>query len=79
MACQPYTEHVFKNVNEELTMNKSKLAIALSACALTFSLSFVADACTRAAYQNGDASIVVRTMDWWGHDDAVVKGHGKGI
>ncbi len=59
-------------------MKKSVLSLALVA---TLSAGYVADvtACTSAIYNNGDASLSVRTMDWFGHDDAVVVGTGKGI
>ena len=52
-------------------MKKSVLSLALVA---TLSAGYVADvtACTSAIYNNGDASLSVRTMDWFGHDDAVV-------
>ncbi len=39
----------------------------------------IALACTTAVYNNGDAAISVRTMDWFGHDDARVVGDGAGI
>ncbi|MGR5285891.1 linear amide C-N hydrolase [Vibrio maritimus] len=59
-------------------MNKSVLSLALIA---TLSAGYVADtiACTSAIYNNGEASLTVRTMDWFGHDDATVVGAGKGI
>ena len=36
-------------------------------------------ACTWAAYHNGKASVVARTMDWFYDDNMVAKGHGRGI
>lgn len=36
-------------------------------------------ACSWAAYTAGTASIVARTMDWYSDDNAVVRGHGRGV
>lgn len=59
-------------------MKKIALTLAVTA---TLSAGIVAtsQACTSAIYNHGDASLSVRTMDWFGHDDAVVIGSGKGI
>ena len=59
-------------------MKKSILAMAIAASA-TVGVYQVADACTTLVYNNGDAAISVRTMDWFGHDDAKVVGDGAGI
>ncbi len=53
----------------------SSLAIA----ALSLSATGIAVACTTAVYNNGNAALSVRTMDWFGHDDARVVGDGAGI
>ncbi|MGF1777494.1 linear amide C-N hydrolase [Vibrio nomapromontoriensis] len=59
-------------------MKKIALTLAVTA---TLSAGIVAtsQACTSAIYNHGDASLSVRTMDWFGHDDAVVVGTGSGI
>lgn len=36
-------------------------------------------ACSWAAYSNGSAAVVARTMDWYHNDSAVVKGHGRNV
>lgn len=59
-------------------MNKSILTLAVAAT-LSAGVVNVANACTSAIYNNGDASLTMRTMDWFGHDDAVVVGAGQGI
>ena len=56
-------------------MKKSLLVIAIAATAAIG----IAQACTTAVYNNGDAHLTVRTMDWFGHDDAVVVGTGAGM
>ena len=57
-----------------------KLAIAAAVAAtITGSIAGVANACTTVVYNNGDAAISMRTMDWFGHDDARVVGDGVGI
>lgn len=59
-------------------MKKSVLSLAV---VVTLSIGYIANsvACTSAIYNNGEASLSVRTMDWFGHDDAIVVGAGKGI
>lgn len=59
-------------------MKKSIIALT-AAAALSGSIAGIANACTTAVYNNGDASLSVRTMDWFGHDDARVMGNGTGI
>ena len=59
-------------------MTRSNLALAALA-AISCSTVGIALACTTAVYNNGDAAISVRTMDWFGHDDAKVVGDGVGI
>lgn len=59
-------------------MKKTLLAIAAAAL-LSGSIASVATACTTAVYNNEDVSISMRTMDWFGHDDAKVVGDGVGI
>ena len=57
-----------------------KLAIAAGvAAAISGSIVGVANACTTLVYNNGDAAISMRTMDWFGHDDARVVGDGAGM
>ena len=51
-------------------------AIVTMFLAVTAGPSF---ACSWAAYTEGSASVVARTMDWYFDDDAVVKGHGRGV
>lgn len=36
-------------------------------------------ACSWAAFANGTAAVVGRTMDWYSSDGAVVKGHGRNV
>lgn len=52
---------------------------SIAIAALSLSATGVAVACTTAVYNNGDAALSVRTMDWFGHDDAIVVGEGRGI
>ncbi|MDL2263595.1 linear amide C-N hydrolase [Synergistaceae bacterium OttesenSCG-928-I11] len=52
------------------------LAIVTIFLAVTAGPSF---ACSWAAYTEGSASVVARTMDWYFDDNVVVKGHGRGI
>ena len=59
-------------------MTRSKFALAALA-AFTCSTAGIALACTTAVYNNGNAALSVRTMDWFGHDDARVVGDGVGI
>ncbi|GLP95686.1 linear amide C-N hydrolase [Paraferrimonas sedimenticola] len=59
-------------------MKKSVIALA-AAAALSAGVATVANACTTLVYNNGDAAISVRTMDWYGHDDAQIVGEGKGM
>lgn len=56
-------------------MKKTLLAIALATTATVG----IANACTTAVYNNGEAQLTMRTMDWFGHDQAVVVGTGAGI
>ncbi|MPY24400.1 linear amide C-N hydrolase [Shewanella sp. YLB-07] len=56
-------------------MKKTLVAISIVATATVG----IAQACTTAVYNNGDAHLTVRTMDWFGHDDAVVVGTGVGM
>ncbi|WP_145540659.1 linear amide C-N hydrolase [Yersinia alsatica] len=56
-------------------MKKPLLAITL-----TIPLLYgVAQACTVAAYTNGDVALSMRTMDWYGNDEGIVIGSGQGI
>ena len=61
-----------------MSMKKSLLTAAIAATA-TVGIYQAANACTTLVYNNGDAAISVRTMDWFGHDDAKVVGDGAGI
>ncbi|QBF83762.1 linear amide C-N hydrolase [Shewanella maritima] len=56
-------------------MKKSIIAFAIAA---TVSAGF-AQACTTAVYGNDQAQMTMRTMDWFGQDQAVVVGTGKGM
>ncbi|WP_163130829.1 linear amide C-N hydrolase [Agarivorans sp. Alg241-V36] len=57
----------------------NKTLIALTIAASTFGLMQTANACTTAAYHNGEAQVTMRTMDWNGYDNATVVGKGRGI
>ncbi|MGY5453022.1 linear amide C-N hydrolase [Agarivorans sp. MS3-6] len=59
-------------------MKKTILALAASAL-MSGAVSSVANACTTAVYNNQEVAISMRTMDWFGHDDAKVVGDGAGI
>ena len=59
-------------------MSRSSVALVTVAAVSCFSTG-IALACTTAVYNNGDAALTVRTMDWFGHDDARVVGDGSGI
>lgn len=59
-------------------MTKSNFALA-AATVLSCCTAGIALACTTAVYNNGEAAMSVRTMDWYGHDDARVVGDGAGI
>ncbi|MCW8347479.1 linear amide C-N hydrolase [Vibrio sp. ZSDZ65] len=59
-------------------MKKIALTFALTAT-LSSGMVATSQACTSAIYNHGSASLSVRTMDWFGHDDAVVVGVGSGI
>ncbi|MCG9581907.1 linear amide C-N hydrolase [Vibrio tubiashii] len=61
-----------------MNFKKTILAATLAA-ASTVAVIGTATACTTAAYHNGDASMTVRTMDWFGHDDARIVGTGEGV
>ncbi len=58
-------------------MKKSILALLLATTATT-AIVGTAAACTTAVYNNGNASLTSRSMDWFGHDEAAVIGTGKG-
>jgi len=57
----------------------SKKIFAITVLTVFVFNTSTAFACTWAAYHNGNASFVVRTMDWYWDDEMVVKGHGRGI
>ncbi|WP_303550157.1 MULTISPECIES: linear amide C-N hydrolase [unclassified Agarivorans] len=57
----------------------TKTLIALTIAASTFGAMQTANACTTAAYHNGEAQITMRTMDWNGYDNATVVGEGRGM
>ncbi|MEE1674285.1 linear amide C-N hydrolase [Agarivorans aestuarii] len=57
----------------------NKTLIALTIAASTFGIMQTANACTTAAYHNGEAQVTMRTMDWNGYDNATVVGKGRGI
>ncbi|WP_411992125.1 linear amide C-N hydrolase [Agarivorans sp. DSG3-1] len=57
----------------------NKTLIALTIAASTFGILQTANACTTAAYHNGEAQVTVRTMDWNGYDNATVVGKGRGM
>ncbi|MEZ8825808.1 linear amide C-N hydrolase [Vibrio amylolyticus] len=59
-------------------MKKTVLTLALAAT-VTAGIAATAQACTTSVYNNGEAALSVRTMDWFGHDDAKVVGDGAGI
>ncbi|OAN10997.1 hypothetical protein A3K86_18650 [Photobacterium jeanii] len=60
-------------------MKKSLLAIALAATTLG-TVSGAAEACTRALYHSDalDTTMVTRSLDWEGYDQAVVRGVPRG-
>lgn len=65
-------------------MNKflGKKTPVLAAVAIALFLAFSGGrglACSWAAFANGRAHVVARTMDWYVTDDAVVKGHGRNV
>lgn len=64
-------------------LKKGKKAGRWLPCAIAFAALLVfggaAFACSWAAYTASPVSMVARTMDWYVPDDAVVKGHGRGI
>lgn len=55
---------------------KVSAALALFVCLLAGNVAY---ACSWAAYHNGQAAVVVRTMDWYYDDNMVVKGHGRNL
>lgn len=60
-------------------MKKQILALALTATTMA-TLSGVAQACTRALYHSDalDTTVVTRSLDWEGYDQAVVRGVPRG-
>lgn len=49
-----------------------------AAAMLVSLLSVPAFACSWAAFFNGDAAVIARTVDWYSNDNAVIKGYGRG-
>lgn len=61
-------------------MNRTKRTLALLLALLICApQAGTAMACSWAAYNEGEAAIVGRTMDWYEPDSAVAKGHGRGV
>ncbi|RKF18770.1 linear amide C-N hydrolase [Alginatibacterium sediminis] len=58
-------------------MNKTIIASVIATMSIVG--TGVSQACTTAAYHNGDTSISARTMDWAGNDEAIVVGTGAGM
>lgn len=53
--------------------------ILVAAAAMLILAGATAQACSWAAYVNGQAAVAGRTMDWYYTDQAVIKGHGQGV
>lgn len=58
-------------------MNKHHKTFLSTVLVLTL-LATQAFACSWAAFFNGNAAVVARTVDWYSSDNAVVKGYGRG-
>lgn len=54
-------------------------ALALMAISFFLLAGNTAYACSWAAYVNGKAAVVARTMDWYYDDNVAAKGHGRNI